>query len=329
MRTRYVVVAVVLALVVAACGSDEEGAEAGENSGSSGEFTSIEVGYVPYADDAAIFLAVEKGIFREHGLDVTLTPAQAPTAVVASMVSGQQQFGFVTTPVLINANAQGTPLQCVSTVDGRQSDDPENDGTALVAAPGSGIQSVEDLAGKRVAVVQLASLNSLAVQALALRAGIEPESVELIQLPFPQMPDALRQGRVSAAVIVSPFLQGALANGAQTIVHPNVELWGDGTVVCFAATTRYIEENGDVVEAFHDAMVEATRYAGEHQEEAKATLPEYLEITPEQAQNQILSTTFDPSLNVDSIEETIGLMKDLGAVEDDISAEDMVWSGAQ
>jgi NitT/TauT family transport system substrate-binding protein len=328
MRVRLAASFAGLALVLAACGGATT--EAGEDSGggSGSQLTPVNIGYVPYADDVALFLAKEKGIFKKHGLDVTLTPAQSPTAVVASMVSGQQQFGFITTPVLINANAQGTPLNCVSTVDGQQTSDPNHDGTALVAAEGSGIESVEDLAGKTVAVVQLASLNAVDMQALALESNMAPDSFEMIQLPFPQMPAALAEGRVQAAVIVSPFLQLALDDGAQVISHPNVELFGGGTVVCFAATTQYIEEDPDTVEAFHAAMTEATVYAKSHQKEAKATLPKYLEVTPEQAQMQILSTNFDPALDLKSIEKMQSYMEELGLVSETVDPSDLVWAGA-
>ncbi|HEX5497170.1 MAG TPA: ABC transporter substrate-binding protein [Mycobacteriales bacterium] len=326
MRIRWVAGAAALALVAAGCGSS--GSDGG-GSGSSGGNTSINVGYVPFADDAALFLAKENGIFAKHGLNAKLTPAAAPTAIVASMVSGQEQFGFVTTPVLINSNVRGTPIQCVSTVDGRQVPDPDRDGTALVAAKGSGITGVADLAGKRVAVVQLASLNALDMQALALRAGIDPKKVTLIQLPFPQMPAALAQGRVAAAVIVSPFLQTALKAGATVVNHPNVELFPGGTLFCLAATAKYLKASPKVVSAFHDAINEATGQAKAHPEAAKATLAKYLNITPTEAQKQILSTNFDPSLDSDSIQQMEDYMKQLGTIDQTVPPAGMLWSGAR
>ncbi len=130
------------------------------------------------------------------------------------MASGTEQFGFVTVPVLINLNTKGVPVKCVSNVDGNQPASPADDTTLLVAAKGSGITSVADLAGKNVAEVQLTSLNSLAVEVLAKKAGIDPASIHQIAMPFPQMPAALAQGRVQAAVIVAPFAQAAISTCA-------------------------------------------------------------------------------------------------------------------
>src|SRR5207248_8118461 len=64
-----------LALGLAACGSGGTSAAGGSSGGSA---TSITVGYVPYGDDVALFLAKEKGFFTRHGLNVTLTPAANP-----------------------------------------------------------------------------------------------------------------------------------------------------------------------------------------------------------------------------------------------------------
>ncbi len=62
---------------------------------------------MPYSDDASLFYAQDSGIFRAHGLNVTFVPQASPVAVEASMASGTEQFGFVTTPVLINLNSKG------------------------------------------------------------------------------------------------------------------------------------------------------------------------------------------------------------------------------
>lgn len=319
---------VVAALVVAGCGGGSSGGSQAGESNSSGNVTSVKLGYVPYADDAPAFLAQENGIFRKHGLNVEFAPAANPTAVVAAMLSGQQQFGFVTDPVLINVNAQGTPLKCVSPVVGRQPSDPARDSTTLVAAKGSGIKAIADLAGKKVATVQLNSLNSLGVQALAVQAGMDYKSIQLVQIPFPQMPAALGQGRVQAAVIVAPFVQTALGQGATPISHPNRELFAGGTTVCFAALSSYIQQHQGLVTQFNAAMREAILYTRDHESEAKATLAKRMELAPEVAQKQVLQTDWNPTLDPDTIDKVQGYMKQFGLLQKTVPASDMIWSGA-
>ncbi|MGH3392847.1 MAG: ABC transporter substrate-binding protein, partial [Actinomadura sp.] len=230
--------------------------------------------------------------------------------------------------VLINVNTKGTPLKCVSPVIGRQPSNSERDGTTLVAAKGSGIKSVKDLAGKKVGVVQLNSLNTVDVQALATKEGVDHTSIQFVQIPFPQLPAALSQGRVQAAIIVQPFAQIALNQGATVINHPNAVLWGGGTTVCFGALGRYIDQNTELVRNFNTAMREAILYSKDHESEAKATLAKRLNLTPEEAQKQVLQTDWNPTLTPDTIDEIQTYMKQFGLIDKTMPAAEMVWEGA-
>jgi NitT/TauT family transport system substrate-binding protein len=312
-------------LLLAACGSS---GSSGNASGTAKKLVNVDVGYVAYSDDDALFLAIQDGIFAKHGLNVTLTSQANPIDVVSSMVSGTEQFGFVTTPVLANVNSKGTPLKCVSTVDGNQPTQTSKDGTMLVAAKGSGISSVAGLRGKKIATVQTTSLNSLSVEVLAKQAGLSPGSYQFVQMPFPQMPAALSQGNVQAAVITSPFVNTAIAEGATVIDHPNVELFGGATVTCMAALSSYIGKNASVVADFHAAVNEAVAYAEAHQSAAKASLVKYLDITPAVAQKQILTTDWNPNLNLPSINQIESDMVAFGVIKKVIPASSMVWSQA-
>jgi NitT/TauT family transport system substrate-binding protein len=291
-----------------------------------GSVTNVTVGYVPYSDDASLFYAQDGGIFRKHGLNVTFVAQASPVAVEASMASGTEQFGFITTPVLVNLAAKGVDVKCVSSVDGSQPSDPASDSTVLVAAKGSGITSVKDLAGKNVAEVQLTSLNSLAVQILAKQGGIDPTSIHQIAIPFPQMPAALSQGRVQAAVIVAPFADSATSEGATVIAHPNVQLFPNATVTCLDAMGSYLQSNANVASEFRAAMNESIAYSKTHEDVVKKSLVKGLSLTPAVAAKQILATNFNPALNAASITKIEGYMKEFGVITSTPPAANMIWN---
>jgi NitT/TauT family transport system substrate-binding protein len=288
--------------------------------------TNVTLGYVPYSDDASLFYAVDSGIFRQHGLNVSLVAQASPVAVEASQASGTEQFGFVTIPVLALLNSKGVGIKCVSSVDGGQPSNPADDSTVLVAAKGSGITSVKDLAGKNVAEVQLSSLNSLAIEVLAKQAGISPSSVHQIAIPFAQMPAALAQGRVQAAVIVAPFAGTAEADGATIITHPNVDLFPNATVTCLDAMSSYISANPTVVSEFRAAMDQSIAYSKTHESVVKQTLVKGLSLTPAVAAAQILATNWNPTLNPASITKIEGYMKEFGVITTEPPATSMIWN---
>ncbi len=338
-RTRYAVGALLAATVVAAsacssssssssapAGAASSGGPAASGSSAPGTVTNVTLGYVPYSDDASLFYAQSSGIFKKHGLNVSFVAQASPVAVEASMASGTEQFGFITTPVLINLNSKGVNVKCVSTVDGNEPTNPADDTTVLVAAKGSGIKSMKDLAGKNVAEVQLTSLNSLSVMVLAKQAGIDPHSIHQIAIPFPQMPAALAQGRVQAAVIVAPFTQTALGEGATVLTHPNQVLFPNGTLTCLDAMNSYISAHPAVVGEFRAAMNEAIAYSATHQAEVKQTLVKGLNLTPAVAAKQILATNFNTAFNTSSITQIGNDMKDFGIISTVPPASSLIWN---
>ncbi|MET8354181.1 MULTISPECIES: ABC transporter substrate-binding protein [unclassified Micromonospora] len=310
-----------VALLAAGCGDNAGGDSSG--GGNSG-VTDVNVGIVPFSPNAVLFQAIEGGIFKKHGLNVKTTSAAAPTPIVAAMVSGQQQFGFVTTPVLINANAAGTAVKCVAPIDGQVSK--ERDSSALVTAANSGINSLADLSGKKIAVVQLSSINLIGAKKLAEEAGAT--NIEWVVIPFPQMPQALADGRVDAAVVTTPYLETALKAGAKALAHPSSDLWPEGTVYCYGATAKYLDEHPDVAKAFQDAMTEAITYTKDHEDEVKQTLVKYLKLTPEAAKEQILPTNYVPEINVASIGDIQNVMEAQGAIKTKVNPADLVWQPA-
>ena len=298
----------------------------GGTSSAPGTVTNVTLGYVPYSDDASLFYAQDSGIFKKHGLNVTFVPQASPVAVEASMASGTEQFGFITTPVLVNLNSKGVNVKCVSSVDGNQPSNPANDSTVLVAAKGSGIKSIKDLAGKNVAEVQLTSLNSLAVMVLAKQAGLDPTSIHQIAIPFAQMPAALAQGRVQAAVIVAPFTQTALSEGATVLTHPNVDLFPNATVTCLDAMGSYLSANPTVASEFRAAMNESIAYSQTHQSTVKQSLVKGLSLTSAVAAKQTLATNWNSTLNPASITQIEGYMKQYGEITSEPQASSMIWN---
>jgi NitT/TauT family transport system substrate-binding protein len=332
--TRFAVGVLLAAVAVAAsaCSSSSSSSSTSASSSTGGAassspgVTNVTLGYVPYSDDASLFYAQDSGIFRQHGLNVSFVAQASPVAVEASMASGTEQFGFITTPVLINLASKGVNVKCVSSVDGSEPSIAADDSTVLVAAKGSGITSVKDLAGKNVAEVQLTSLNSLAIEILAKQAGISPTSIHQIAIPFAQMPAALAQGRVQAAVIVAPFAGVATSAGATVITHPNVDLFPNGTVTCLDAMGSYISANPNVVAEFRAAMDQSIAYSKTHQAQVKQTLVKGLSLSPAVAAAQILATNWNSSFNLASITMIENYMKEFGVIASEPPASSLVWN---
>jgi NitT/TauT family transport system substrate-binding protein len=316
-----------LLLTATACGGGSD--DAGGSASSDGGLTKITVSFNPASQFAPLFVGMEQGIFADHGLEVEVVPQTDVAAIVSGVASGQYDFGFATVVHVVNAHANGIPIKAVATPDGQQAaEEADDSGNALVAGPDSGISGPGDLAGKTLAVIGLSSLNTLAAQELADEAGVDVSTINLVQLPFGQMPAALAAGDVDAAVVQSPFIAEAVADGSTVVAKPNVELFANSAVGLFITSESTIDEDTDVVQGFSDSMIESQEYAADHVDEARATLVDNLGLTPEAAASATWCTTCDPHLNTDGFATVQELMTKFAGLKETPDVSEYVWEGA-
>ncbi|MGO1849116.1 ABC transporter substrate-binding protein [Microbacterium sp.] len=311
-----------VALLLAGCaGANDED--------SSSELVQITVADNPAAQNAPLYLGIEDGIFEEHGLDVEVVHQSDIAAIISGTASGQYDFGSATAVHVINANLNDIEIRAVSTVNGRtQPDEGPEAGNTLLAGPDSGIASTADLAGKTVAVLGLASLNTFTLFELADRAGVDPSSITLVQIPFGQMPAALASGDVDAAVIQSPFTAEAMADGSTLIAKPNAEVFPDMAILFFNTTQSYIDSNPEVVQSFSDAMLEAQAAAAANVERAQQTLVTYLDLTEEAARESAWTTKGDKRVELEGLALAQELLTRYNDQKRTVDVADLVWPGA-
>jgi NitT/TauT family transport system substrate-binding protein len=315
--------ALAVAAATAACGSSEP--QAG---GGSGAETDLSIAYVPYNGNAPMFLGIQRGTYEEQHLKLDMVPAAAPAAAIAGLVNGQHQLAFTTVVTLVTAVSQGTDIRCVTPVDGVVDASPDELSTATVVKGDSPYQTEKDLAGKKVGVVALGSQNHLFTLEEATRSGIDPASVDVVQLPFPQMQAALEQGRVDAVVSTAPFTAQIQAAGGRVINWPEAELNEGGNGTCLAATSAYIAQHPDEIARFVTAHTAAINYAHDHVDEAKAVIPSFLDVSAEEAKTAVTGVVYDPKLNAASIDRFQQLMLAHGFIKQAVPLDKLVYTPA-
>ncbi|MFF7333099.1 ABC transporter substrate-binding protein [Streptomyces sp. NPDC008150] len=283
-------------LATAACGSSDG---SGSSDASSGGITSVKVGIIPILDVAPIYLGQEKGIYKKHGLKVSMTAAQGGAAIVPGVVSGQFQFGFSNMTSLMIAQTQNVPVQAVvngvasTGVDGK-------DFGATVVKKGSPIKSAKDLEGKKVAVNTLKNINDTTVRQSVRKAGGDPSKVKFVELAFDQMPAALDKGEIDAAMAVEPALSTIKSQGGTEIASSYVDVAKNLTVAMYFTSNQYAQKNPAVVKKFKEATEEALKYADDHPDEVRQVLTTYTKI-PSTLLPQLTLPSWPAEPNLDSV----------------------------
>jgi NitT/TauT family transport system substrate-binding protein len=231
-------------------------------------------------DVAPIHLGKQKGFFTSRNIELTLTNAQGGAAIVPAVLSGQFQFGFSNVVSLLLAQSRNLPLKVVCNGNNSTGVDGQDFGSVLVNA-GSPIRGAADLPGRSVAVNTLQNIVDTTVRASVREAGGDPSSLRFVEMPFPDMPAALRGGRVDAAFMVEPFQSAARAQGARSVASSYVDAAPDLTVAVYFTSTSLTSQNADLVRRFGEAMRESLAYANDHPDEARAVIGTYTQIAPE------------------------------------------------
>jgi NitT/TauT family transport system substrate-binding protein len=276
-RTLVALLTAATLLGAAACNSNESGG----GSPASGP-DKVNVGVIPIVDVAPIYLGKQQGFFSSRNIDLNLQLAQGGAAIVPAVVSGQYQFGFSNVISLLLAQKNNLPIKVVSNGVASTGVDKADFG-GLVVNGDSPIQTPKDLVGKTVAANTLKNIVDTTVRESVRKAGADPAGVKFVEMPFPDMPAALKGNKVDAIFVVEPFLSAAKAQGGRVIASSYVDAAKDLVVALYFTSTDLANKNPDLVKRFKEAMAESLAYADAHPDEVRSVLATYTQIKPEQA----------------------------------------------
>jgi ABC-type nitrate/sulfonate/bicarbonate transport system substrate-binding protein len=141
-----------------------------------------------------IFVARDAGLFKKHGLEVELIQMAGPLPV-AALAAGEIDYltGYTTGIV---ATGQGAPLKGIM-ISLRKPP------FFLVAEPA--VQRAADLAGKRIGVDRIGSLQHLVARLMLKNKGTDPEKAIFTQTgSVSNTVTSLGQGAVAAAILSGP-----------------------------------------------------------------------------------------------------------------------------
>jgi NitT/TauT family transport system substrate-binding protein len=312
------------ALAVAGCGG---GGSGGGGGGSEQQGTTrVKIGVLPISNVAPLYLGIQKGFFRAERLDVQPSPAQSGNEVAAAMISGADQFAFLGYVPAMSARSQNLPIKVIANAD-NGAEDAAHEWTVIMVRKDSPIRNVKDLAGKTIATNAIKGVGEVVIKAALDKRGVDPNSIKLLEVPFPEMPAALDRKRVDAIWAPEPFLTQVLGEGAREIEAPLTTLgkrFPNGT---YATTEKYIGENRDVVERFARAMNKSSAYASSHPEEARAMIPRFTKIPPAVAQ-KIRLPLWPTEIDRGQLQQLANYAVRYKVIKQAPALDELIWQGA-
>ncbi len=279
----------------------------------SGSLESVRISDARVLAAGPIYVALEKGYFREQGIDLHLEASAGVADIVAFLATGDLDMASGATTVgLFNAFDRGADFRIIAPMGIMTLEDSPLPLLVRKDLYDSGeVQGPADLRGRRVALNTRGASPEYLLTKVLDRVGLTINDVDLVTVPFPDMPAALANSSIDAAIAAEPAATRAVSLGAAIKLVKEI-VPGQMTTVILASG-KMLRERPETVRRFILAYMKGTRDlqppALGTWDPAKFYTPEHLAIfekytgAPERVLRDQVPYTWDVDLviQVDSI----------------------------
>jgi NitT/TauT family transport system substrate-binding protein len=280
------------------------------------------LGYMKIVDNAAMFVAMEKGFFKAEGLELETVPMAGGALIVQGVTSGDLQIGWTNVISLYQAHVERFDFKLIA--GGATNVKGTHESHAIQVLKASPIIRASDLEGKTVAVNTLNNIVHLMAMAWIDKNGANSSKVKFVEVPFPQMEAALVGGKIDAASIHEPFATAAVEKGqTRVLAHP----WGDVLpkflIASWFASEKWIAKNREIAQAFVRAIVRGVDAIHADPAGSRAAMVKWAGLNPDLA-GKIGLPVFEKGISEKDVQATIDLTQKYKLISRSIKAPDVI-----
>jgi NitT/TauT family transport system substrate-binding protein len=215
------------------------------------EKVTMRMGHLGGVADPEVY-ALYHGYYDDEELNINWVSFRGGSSVVKAVIAGELDGGVIgSTPAIIRAASKDVPLKIVAV---GQIETEEKSGDVLVVKKDSGIEDVQGLRGKTIAVHRLGTTLDLTLRIGLKQQGIDPlKDVTITQVKVPDMPQALLRGDVDAAFLF-PIAYPVVMDDVNIILTPG-DVFPEGAPISVVFFTedfmkQHPEEAGKFIKAY-------------------------------------------------------------------------------
>ncbi|HEY1389686.1 MAG TPA: ABC transporter substrate-binding protein [Ktedonobacterales bacterium] len=226
---------------------------------------SLALDWTPNTNHTGIYVAMQKGYYRQNGIDLTLTPYSSSVYPEQLVGAGKAEFGISFPESVTTFRAQNVPIVSVGAII-------EHNTSALITLKSSGLDSVAKLAGKRYAGFGGAYEQPVISQMLSC-AGAPSADFQNVTTQLDPIA-ALKSGQFDFAWVYMGW-EGieAQQQGVALNVFPLTDYCiPDYSSPVVITNQQFIQQHPDVIKRFMKATAEGYEYAIQHPDDAAKLL---------------------------------------------------------
>lgn len=245
----------------------------------------VKLGDLSAISNAAIYIAVEKGFFKEQGVNSEISSFASAAKMVPALVAGELEVSVGSASAgLFNAVAQQAPFRIVA--DKGQAR--EGFGFSLLTVrkdlvDSGQVKSFKDLKGKKIAILAKGNIQHYLVGKMAEEVGLTIDDVELTFLNAPNQLTAFETKAIDAAYAVEPWAARFSERGVAVPFRTPDQVKGLGPVQVgvIIYSGKFIKERRPVAQRWMNAYLKAAELFhknGTKNPEIAAILEKYTKV---------------------------------------------------
>ncbi len=244
------------------------------------------------------YVAINKGFFKDQGLDIELTTGQGADKTMTALLSGQADIGFAGPESAIYVLNEGKEDYAVVF-----SQLTQRDGSFMVARPDETNFSWEQLKGKTIIGGRPGGVPEMTLEYVLKQHGIDPaKDVQLItNLQFTATAGAFAGGTGDYVALFEPTASSLEKAGSGKVVASVGQESGLIPYTAYFTTKSYMEKNPQIVQKFTNAIYKGQLWVKEHSAEEIAK--EVISFFPD-TDEQLLVTVINRYKEIGAWNET-------------------------
>ena len=219
---------------------------------------------------AAVWVAENKGYFKDEGLDLDIKAFESGRLSFLAMLEGKVDISTVAPTPIMFSSFKRQDFRIFATFVYSYDD------VKVIARKDKGINTGADLKGNRVGT-PAGTTGQFVLSAFLTDSGLHPSEVQEVDINPSDLPDALKNNRVDAIVIWEPHAYNArqLLQG-KVIRLPSSEVYKE--TFNFMVMKDFANDNPKVLKKFLRAIDKATIFIKSHKQKSQAIVAERLKL---------------------------------------------------
>jgi NitT/TauT family transport system substrate-binding protein len=234
----------------------------------------IQIGCTATSDCASAMVAVDEGIFKKHGLDAEMVLIGINSNIPAAILSNSIQIGGPTSTVFLQAADGG--LDLVAVTGASMMSPTSNANITAFVRNGIIINTPKDFVGKKVGAPGLGAFLHVLFVKWLVEKGVDPKTVNFVEVTFPTMSDIIKSGGVDAVLTAEPFVTRMTNAGLGSVgARYAVDLARTEPIIFYAAARDWAEKNPDTIKKFRAAIAEGAMIVNNDREKTSASISKF------------------------------------------------------